>query len=246
MKNRFFLIRLDDACPTMSHSRWHKMEILLDKYGIKPLVGVIPCNEDSKQMIDTFDNNFWEKVRCWQNKEWAIALHGYNHVYSSTNPGILPFWKKSEFAGNSYETQSEKIIKGLSVFKKHNIVPEFFFAPSHTFDAITLLALKNNSNIRKISDGIALTPYWQEGMCFIPQISGHCLSIPWKGVFTFCFHPNTMSMDDFTSLEKFLKKHYKEFIPFSALQLDLYGNMTLFDKILHKVYFAYRYIRGMK
>ena len=39
-----YLIRLDDACPTMDAGRWLKMEMLLDQYGIRPMVGIIPAN----------------------------------------------------------------------------------------------------------------------------------------------------------------------------------------------------------
>ena len=27
-----YVIRLDDACPTMNHANWNRMECLLDKY----------------------------------------------------------------------------------------------------------------------------------------------------------------------------------------------------------------------
>lgn len=36
-----YVIRLDDACPTMNHANWNRMEYLLDKYSVRPIVGVI-------------------------------------------------------------------------------------------------------------------------------------------------------------------------------------------------------------
>ena len=43
---RFYLIRLDDACPTMDVVKWDKIEKMLDKYHIKPMVGIVPANND--------------------------------------------------------------------------------------------------------------------------------------------------------------------------------------------------------
>lgn len=36
-----YIIRLDDACPNMNHERWREVENLLEKYNIKPIVGII-------------------------------------------------------------------------------------------------------------------------------------------------------------------------------------------------------------
>jgi hypothetical protein len=53
MKNKInYLIRLDDACPTMDAFKWRKLEKILDKYGILPIVGIIPNNQDQTLMID--------------------------------------------------------------------------------------------------------------------------------------------------------------------------------------------------
>ena len=47
-----YLIRLDDACPTMDSVKWEKMLNILDRYEVKPMVGIIPHNEDPKLHID--------------------------------------------------------------------------------------------------------------------------------------------------------------------------------------------------
>lgn len=108
-----YLIRLDDACPTMDSVKWEKMLDILDRYEVKPMVGIIPHNEDPKLHIDVEDPNFWQKARDWDKKGWAIALHGYNHCYISGKGGINPLWNRSEFAGVSFEIQCKKI-KGLN------------------------------------------------------------------------------------------------------------------------------------
>jgi len=50
-----YLVRLDDACPYLDKKKWQRMEDILDKYGVKPLVGIIPANADPKTMIESED-----------------------------------------------------------------------------------------------------------------------------------------------------------------------------------------------
>ena len=45
----------------------------------------------------------------WEQKGCQIAMHGYNHVYTTNNKGIVPLNDRSEFAGISYDKQAEKI-----------------------------------------------------------------------------------------------------------------------------------------
>ena len=73
MKNNY-LIRLDDACPYMDVRKWQRVENLLDKYGVKPLVGIIPANADSATMMDEEDPLFWDKVHHWIEKGWEMAV----------------------------------------------------------------------------------------------------------------------------------------------------------------------------
>lgn len=46
--NNKYLIRLDDACPTMDKAKWQRIFDILDGNGVRPMVGIIPHNEDSK------------------------------------------------------------------------------------------------------------------------------------------------------------------------------------------------------
>ena len=47
-----YILRLDDAAERMDIVKWNRMEVLLDKYNIKPLVGVIPKCQDA--MMDEY------------------------------------------------------------------------------------------------------------------------------------------------------------------------------------------------
>jgi len=239
MKTKY-LIRLDDACPTMNHQRWVRMESILDKYVIRPMVGVIPHNEDPKQCIDPEDNNFWELVHTWEEKSWSIAMHGYNHVYSSQDGGINPLWKKSEFAGNPLSVQQNKIRKGIAILKEHGINPKYFFAPSHTFDGNTLVSLREESDIRIISDTIARKPYIEGDFIYIPQQSGHPIRLPFGGFVTICYHPNAMNDKQFEQFEEFVQRNREQIMSFNDLDLNQVRRKSLFDKILSEFYFLRR------
>lgn len=239
----FFLIRLDDACPTMCRAKWNKMEHVLDKYGVKPMVGIIPHNQDPKQMIDAFDDNFWDNVRRWDQKGWTIALHGYNHVYSTNEGGINPLWNKSEFAGHPLEFQKEKIRMGVAILRDHGINPRYFFAPSHTFDENTLSALREESDIRVISDTIAIKPYKYNDFIFVPQQSGHPIRLPFGGLVTICYHPNTMLEESFKNLENFLSSHKGQLISFDSIDTTKVKDKTIVDSMLSCMYFLRRKLR---
>lgn len=243
-----YLIRLDDACPTMDSAKWQRIEKILDKFGIRPMVGIIPYNEDPKQQIDSEDCMFWNKVHNWINKKWAIALHGYNHCYISDKglEGINPLWARSEFSGLPLEIQKEKIRKGVNILRKHGIDPQYFFAPSHTFDKNTLVALKEESNIRIISDTIAIKPYQLDGFTIIPQIGGHCTVMKIPGVWTFCLHPSMMNENSFIATENFLLHHVNEFISFEDIIHENYGSKSLFSRLFSFAYFTYRRLKNIR
>lgn len=228
-----YIMRLDDACEKRHMGKWDRMEKLLDSYGIKPLVGVIPHCEDS--MMDDYskDENFWDRVIQWMEKDWTIAMHGYNHVYGTRCGGLNPVNQRSEFAGEPLDIQKEKIKNGVAVFHQHEIEPKVFFAPSHTFDENTLVALKECSGIRTISDTIAVAPYIKYGFAFVPQQAGRVRKLPFHTV-TFCYHPNMMQDADFDYLESFLHAYKQRFVPFTIIKTRRqYG---VVDKLLQYLY----------
>lgn len=232
------IIRLDDAAERMDVNRWQKMEEILDRYNIKPLVGVIPdCQDDMMKKYDK-DDEFWDKVHLWIKKDWCIALHGYKHVYDAENGGINPVNKMSEFAGHTYEEQAERIKDGLKILESHDIYPKVFFAPGHTFDENTVEALKNESSIRVISDTIARDVYCKDDITYIPVQSGQMRKLPFRTV-TYCLHPNTTDVKEFRAIEKFLKDNYAGFCKTD----ELFGTVRKYDPVdylLKKLYFMRR------
>ncbi len=210
--NQRYLIRLDDACPRMDLLKWDQFEALLDEFSIKPLIAVIPNNEDTSLMPDSYNTQFWEKVKRWQTKGWEIALHGYNHVYTTKGIGIVPKNNFSEFVGLDLPSQATKIKKGIEIFKKHQIKTRTWIAPGHSFDKNTLTALKANSDIFIVSDGYALAPYLKDDFLWIPAQISNCKKATHAGTWTFCFHPNETSEPEFAKLKQFLQTHKDAFV----------------------------------
>lgn len=230
-----YIIRLDDACEKRNIENWNRMENLLDKYKVKPLVGIIPDCRDPMMDKYEYDNGFWDLVDQWVHKGWVIAMHGYQHLYTTKCGGINPVNLRSEFAGESYETQKNKIKNGILILKSHGITPKVFFAPSHTFDENTISAIKEESDIRIISDTVANKPYVKDGITFVPQQSGTVRKLPFS-VVTFCYHPNTMSDSDFYKLESFLQEN--TISPFPTDKAE--KKMSFFDKTVRTAYFLRR------
>lgn len=243
-----YLIRLDDACPTMDRTKWQRIFNILDCFNVRPMVGIIPHNEDPMQVIDSPDVNFWNKAKSWKRKGYAIALHGYNHCYISDKgmDGLNPLWARSEFAGVPLEIQKQKIRDGFKILLEHGVTPNYFFAPSHTYDENTLIALKECSDIRVISDTVATKPYQKGDFVFLPQLGGHCTEMKISGVWTFCLHPSTMLNADFEATELFLKNHKNEFIGFDDIDLSNLKRKNWLGRLLSWAYFTQRRIRGIR
>jgi predicted deacetylase len=237
-----YLLRLDDACESMNHKKWNQIEILLDSYGIKPMVSVIPNNKDKSQIFDTSDDEFWTSLKKMEAKGWEICMHGNTHFYRSVSGGINPVQKRSEFAEIPLVTQCEAIREGISKFKKMGFNPRIFVAPSHTFDKNTLLALESESEIRIISDTISLNPYRKYGFVFIPQQMNIVRSINLPGIFTFCYHPSVMIDSDFIRLELFLKTNALRFLSFEDINIENLKSKNIADKLYSFLYFQHRKI----
>jgi len=183
------LIRFDDLCPTMSHKHWQQAFDLLDAKGLKPLVGVIPNCKDREQEIDASQDDFWDYVRSLQSKDYAIAMHGYTHVYDSHCRGMINKGYQSEFAGHPYDVQLEKIRKGKEIMESNGVFTDIFFAPSHSYDLNTIKALVA-CGFKYLSDGKSTKPFARYGLLCIPSRDGCARSLIPQYHRTLVFHPS--------------------------------------------------------
>ena len=216
-----YLLRFDDICPTMDHRKWSAIEEVLIRYGIKPILGVIPDNRDPRLMVDSEDPGFWNRIRGSRKRGWEIALHGYQHVCKSRGKSLVPLHEQSEFAGVPAEMQHDMLEKAMRIMKHEYLEPRVWIAPKHGFDGQTVDALKS-FGILCISDGFALYPYVEAAMLWLPQQMWRFRKMPF-GVWTICIHPSTVSESRLRAMETFISANRHRISTFSEIHAFYWG-----------------------
>jgi predicted deacetylase len=211
-----YLVRFDDICPTMNWDIWQQVERSLNAHGVRPIVAVVPDNRDPQLRVAPRRPDFWAKVREWQARGWTIGLHGYQHLYTTKNAGILGRNHYSEFAGLPAYIQRSRLRAGVSIFRGNGVRADCFVAPAHSFDEATLDALVD-VGVPAISDGYALAPYrCQRGLLWVPQQMGRFRRIPF-GTWTICQHTNSWTKADCDTFDAFLCTFDSQMTTFEAL-----------------------------
>ncbi len=201
-----YLIRFDDICPTMNWHVWKKIEQILIQQQIDPILAVVPDNKDERLVVGPAFKGFWDSVRVWQGRRWAIGIHGYQHLYLTNRPGLVGINRRSEFAGLEEHEQEAKLKSALNLFGQEKITPEIWIAPAHTFDGTTLLVLKKLA-IDVVSDGFYLWPNTDSlGVTHVPQQLWRFRPMPF-GLWTVCYHHNTWSLRDVERFESDIKRY---------------------------------------
>jgi len=197
--------RLDDIAPNMNWDNFNRLVYVFKKYGVKPLLAIIPDNQDAELLKYPFSREFSTVISNLKRDGWIIAQHGYKHVCENQNGGVLSINSKGEFAGLDFETQKRMLENGKKIIEEKFGDVNIFVAPAHSFDKNTAMALKING-FKYISDGIALYPFRKWGIIWLPQILWWPRKI-WFGTITVVLHPNTMEKEEFGELENFIKKN---------------------------------------
>jgi predicted deacetylase len=237
-----YLIRLDDACATMNRHSWDLIERVLNEHAIKPIVAVVPDNQDTELMFEARDPAFWDKVRHWAAQGWTVAMHGYRHLMHPTDAKLLvPFYKRSEFAGLPLADQAAKIKSAWQLFLAEGVVPQVWVAPAHSFDVATLDAVQAETSIRVVSDGIAWQPFRAQGFHWVPQQLWRLTERKW-GLWTVCLHPNQMTEESIATLGKTIGDCFRgQFSDFRDIRLRDSAK-SLAERLYHE-YFWWRWRR---
>lgn len=208
---------MDDICETMDYDKFESCYTLLQKHGVKPLLAVVPFPKDEK-LVRGEVPDFWNKLKEWQSEGCEIAVHGYEHLYTSSKLGLVCKRPLSEFSGIPYEDQLGMLSKGKKELECHGIYTDWFCAPGHSYDRNTLRALKN-CGYKYMSDGLSIHPYILEGIKCIPADSSYRLHR--LGALTICMHSNEETEADLEKLDVFLTKNQPRIISFSeAVEMD--------------------------
>jgi predicted deacetylase len=204
-----YLLRIDDLCPTVSAGSWAQLQSLIDEFNLKPILAVVPDNQDPELKVSPPDPGFWEQMRALEATGAAIGLHGYRHLCINRGRSLVDLHRTSEFAGVPAATQRAWIAEGLRILRGHGLNPILWVAPRHGFDAETLRALLGEG-ITILSDGFSRLPFLRRGITWIPQQ----LWAPQEkasGLWTICVHPNTAGDAQIAELRAFLAVHAMQF-----------------------------------
>jgi predicted deacetylase len=214
-----YLLRFDDLCPTVMRRRWERFLPLIEEFGIKPILAVVPDNRDRELMRNEPDPEFWASMRAMQAAGATIGLHGYQHICRNIGKSLVPLHLHSEFCGISRDTQQQWIESGLQTLRGHGLDPRIWVAPRHGFDMNTLAALRR-VGIKRLSDGFTRVPFKRGGLIWIPQqLWGPEKKS--KGLWTICVHPNTAGNDQVRELRAFLGKYAAQFTSVDRVKAEM-------------------------
>jgi predicted deacetylase len=207
-----YIFRMDDITPTMDWDRFWSLISLFVKHNVPPLLGIVPDNRDPKLDLRAPHPYFWETMRQLQDdRAVEFAQHGYQHVLAP-RPGAallgpqLGIKEVSEFAGDRYDKQLEKIRSGQKILHDNGINTSYWMAPNHSFDETTLQALVT-AGFTAVTDGISLYPFHYSGLIFIPQQTWQPRWMP-CGVQTICIHSNHVTPSEIKKLRLFLRRPF--------------------------------------
>lgn len=224
-------IRMDDITPDMDWDKFLAFKELLDEYGIHPLIGVVPDNRDENLHKAKEAGDFWEYIKELQENGWCIAMHGYQHIYTTKKGGLFPLNHFSEFAGVPFEKQKEMLHRGTGIFAQNGVKTDIFMAPAHSYDKNTLRALQE-LGYRKITDGFGEKPYHWKGMTFYPISFLMSRSLKKKtGVTTMVVHTNEIENVDMKKYRQIFASHrdklisYDVYLQIKSVKRGLFGRL---------------------
>lgn len=209
-------VRLDDITPDMDWERFLEFKELLDRYQVKPLIGVVPDNQDEnlKGSDKGRPEDFWAYIAKLQESGWTIAMHGFRHIYTTGKGGLFPLNDFSEFAGIPYEKQRQMLKRGRELLMEKGVKTDLFMAPAHSYDRNTLKALKD-AGFTALTDGFGNCPYSCRGLIFYPISFRISKTLKKKhGYSTMVVHTATNTGQDLKRYEEYFQKKDVEWISF--------------------------------
>jgi predicted deacetylase len=174
---------------------WSKFERFcrgITSIGGVGLLGVIPqCEDPTLLRISSPHANFWGEIRLLASQGWAIAQHGFRHVYDRKGRTFLGVTSPGEFVAHSADEQLRRVRAGQKILEANGLGTDIFMAPKHAFDESSLSAL-TRAGFRFITDGFGVWPYTVGGITLLPQLISRPHGARY-GVYTTCFHLDNMT-----------------------------------------------------
>ena len=227
-----YLLRFDDLCPTMDGARWRRFVPLLRQFGIRPILAVVPDNQDPGLQLRPPDAGFWGEMRAMQMEGATIGLHGYQHVCVAEGHGMVPMHRRTEFAGAPREFQQEWVRAGLKILHGQGLDARIWVAPRHGLDRRTLWVLREEG-IRLISDGFARRPFRTGGLTWIPQQLWGPVE-KGAGLWTICVHANAAPDQAVDELKAFMTRFADQFTCVERVMAEwTIGERSVADRMFH-------------
>jgi predicted deacetylase len=234
-------VRLDDVCPQMDMERFENTVALIESFGVKGLLGIVPDNRDPDLMKMPPDPRFWQRIKQLEQAGWSLGMHGVQHRLTREGTALLSRSKKTEFSSVPLDEQRKLIGRGREILENNGVKTDIFFAPAHSYDRNTLRALKAEG-FQYVSDGRSRHAYRQCGMICVPcrvyGLPGHP-----KGEVTIALHSNFMDAERLGKYERFLEKYKDSLVDFSQLQNSAPRNLMM-QKLNERIYIHYFYARN--
>ncbi len=216
----------------MNWSVWAQVEKILLEFEVKPILSVVPDNQDEKLKVSEPNNGFWNEVRAWQSRGWTIGLHGYQHLYATHDAGIVGINKFSEFSGLSFHEQLDKVRRSLEIFEREGVKPDVWVAPAHSFDESTVKALQS-AGVKCISDGLHLFPHIDSlGILWVPQQFWRFRWMPY-GVWTICHHFNSWNGRDIARFRSDLQHFRRSIVDFKEIVTSYSGRRVYWFDVVY-------------
>lgn len=210
-----YLLRFDGFCPTMPRIKWERFSPLIAEFGIRPILAIVPDNQDVELMIAKPDLEFWDRMRSLEAAGATIAMEGYQHLCASRGKSLIDVCRETEFAGVNEHKQREWIRGGLTILREQGLSPRLFVAPRHGFDGNTLRALAM-CGLGFLSDGLARIPYMRGEVTLIPQQLWEPVERS-KGLWTICVDSNSAPDGTAEKLRSFLERNSSQFTTFDRV-----------------------------
>jgi len=211
-----YLLRFDDLCPTMNWKVWDRVEEALISSGARPLMAVVPDNQDEFLVIDKARDDFWARVRAWQERGWTIGVHGFQHTHITDDEGLVGINRRSEFAGLTLAEQERKLRSANQIFEREGVRAEVWVAPFCSFDDTTVTAL-GSVGIGVISDGLWIHPHADgNGVVWIPHQIWRFRRMPF-GVWTVGCHHNRWTEEQLQAFVRDLAAYRERLVDVPAI-----------------------------
>jgi predicted deacetylase len=193
----------------MRQGQWGRLLPLIEELGIRPILAIVPDNQDRELLQMPADPAFWTGMRSLEASGATIALHGFRHLCRNVGKSLVPLHERSEFAGVDEHTQRQWIRTGLTMLRARGLNPKIWVAPRHGFDRATLRAL-GAEGIKVLSDGLTRIPFRRGGLTWIPQQLWGPVDKR-RGLWTICMHCNSARSTEVDALAAFLRRNARSF-----------------------------------